>query len=203
MSLPRRELVVLTLLLAARTPDRLTAQVSWNARLGATYTTAMVTDQLAGQTVKLRPGIAPTLIGEALIPLRTKTPMQGSAELQVTTSTLQSHQGSATTRVAGMRTIALTAGVRGRLVDPLQWRAGVGFVSYATSEKAGVFQAGAPIRPAATLALSYERPLTPKLHLTGLLRYDVHSFTTKQLQMNGFTGSQTVHRVTLSVGVGR
>lgn len=203
MSLPRRELVVLALVLTVRTPDPLAAQVSWNARLGATYTTSMVTDQIAGKAVKLRPTIAPTLTGEALIPLHSKTPMQGSAELQVTTATLQSHQGSATTRVAGMRTIALTAGVRGRLIAPLQWRAGIGFVSYATSEKAGVFQAGAPLRPAASAALSYERPLTPKLHLSGLLRCDVHSFTTKQLQMNGFTGSQTVYRVTLGVGVGR
>lgn len=203
MSFARRGLVVLALVLTARTPSPLTAQVTWNARLGATYTTTMVTDQLAGQPVKLRPTIAPTLIGEALLPLRTRTPMQGSAELQFTTATLQSHQGSATTRVAGMRTFTLTAGVRGRLVAPLQWRAGIGFVSYATSEKAGVFQGGAPLRPAASAALSYERRLTPTLHLSGLLRYDVHGFTTAQLKSNGFTGSQTVHRVTLSVGVGR
>jgi hypothetical protein len=203
MSLSRRGLVVLTLVLTSRPPDRLTAQVSWNARLGATYTTAMVTDQIAGSTVTLRPTISPALIGEALIPLRTRSPLQGSAELQIATGTLQSHQGSSTTRVAGMRTFALTAGVRGRFIAPLQWRAGIGFVSYLTSEKAGVFQAGVPLRPAGTGALSYERALTPGLHLTGLLRYDVHGFTTKQLQMNGFTGSQTVHRVTLSVGVGR
>ena len=129
--------------------------------------------------------------------------MQGSAELQVTTGTLESHQGSSTTRVAGMRTIALTGGVRGRFIDPLQWRAGIGFVSYATSEKAGVFQDGRPIRPAATVALAYERPLTPTLRLSTQLRCDAHAFTTKQLQANGFTGSQTVYRVTLSVGVGR
>lgn len=190
-------------LLAVALAGPLAAQVTWNARLGATYTTAMVTDQIAGSTVTLRPTIAPTLTAEALLPLRTRTPLDGTAELTVTTATLQSHQNGATTRVAGMRTIALTAGIRGRFIAPLKWRAGIGFLSYATSEKTGVFQAGDPIRPVGTAALEYERPLTPTLRLTGALRYDVHGFTTKQLEANGYTGSQTVHRVTLSVGVGR
>ena len=205
MSLSRRDLRpwLGMVFLALSAPGPIAAQVSWNARLGATYTSAMVTDQIAGSTVTLRPTIEPTLIAEVTTPLHTRTPMQGSAELAVTTGTLESHQNGSTTRVAGMRTIALTGGVQGKFIAPLQWRAGIGFVSYATSEKAGVFQAGAPVRPTVTAGLSYERPLTPSLHLSAGLRYDLHAFTTKQLQANGFTGSQTVHRVTLSVGVGR
>ena len=39
--------------------------------------------------------------------------------------------------------------------------------------------------------------------LSGLVRYDVHGFTTKQLQTSGYTGSQIVHRVTVGVGVSR
>jgi hypothetical protein len=205
MSLPRRDFGPLlgVVFLAVSSNSPLAAQVSWNARVGATYTTAMVTDQIAGNTVTLRPTIAPTLAVEGVMPLRTKTPLEGSAELMVTTATLQSHQSSGTTRVAGMRTIGLTAALRGHLVDVLKWRAGIGVLSYATSEKQGVFQAGTPVRPVGTAAIEYARPLTPTLHLSIALRYDVHAFTTKQLEMNGYTGSQTVHRVGLTVGVGR
>jgi len=205
MSLPRREFGLLLglALLAVPASRPLAAQVSWNARLGATYASAMVTDQIAGSTVTLRPTISPTLSVEAVLPLRTRTPLDGTAELTVTTGTLQSHQGDAVTRVAGMRTFALTAGIRGRFIPPLQWRAGIGLVTYATSQKAGVFQKGAPTRPLGTLAFEYERPLPTSLHLSASLRYDIHGFTTKQLEANGYTGSQTVHRVTLSVGVGR
>ncbi len=204
MSFPHRGLAALLGLLLVVSPSRtLAAQISWNARLGATYTTTMVTDQIAGSSVTLRPTIAPTLVGEVSLPLRTRTPLDATAEFQVTTATLESHQSSGTTRVAGMRTIALSGGIRGHFVDVLKWRAGIGVISYATSEKAGVFQAGRPIKPMGTAALEYDRPLTATLHLNAALRYDVHGFSTRQLELNGYTGSQTVHRVTLSVGVGR
>jgi hypothetical protein len=205
MSLPRREFGLLlgAVVLAVSSTRPLAAQITWNARLGATYTTTMVTDQIAGSAVELRPTIAPTIAGEVAMPLHARTPLEGTAELQLTTATLESHQSSGTTRVAGMRTIALSGGIRGHFVERIKWRAGIGVISYATSEKAGVFQAGRPLKPMGTAALEYDRPLTATLHLSGVLRYDVHGFSTKQLEMNGYTGSQTVHRVTLSVGVSR
>ena len=163
----------------------------------------MVTDQITASTIHLKPGLAPTLGIEASLPLKTKTPVNVTFELVATTSTLQSHEGGKTTDLASMRTFALTGGISAHLAGPVRYRAAAGFISYATSEKASIFQDGAPIRPAATLALEYRRPLNARYTLSALLRYDVHGFTTKQLQNNGYTGSQIVHRVMVGVGVSR
>lgn len=202
MSFSHRELALL-LLLAARPPDRLNAQVTWTGHLGATLTSAMVTDQVTATSIHLKPGISPTLGVEASLPLRTKTPVNASFELVATTGTLQSHEGGKITDLASMRTFALTAGISGHVASGLSLRAGVGFISYLTSEKASVFQDGVPTRPAATLALEYRRPLNGKYTFSGLVRYDMHGFTTKQLESSGYTGSQIVHRVMVGVGVSR
>jgi hypothetical protein len=181
----------------------LAAQVSWSAHLGATMTTTMVTDQLGTNGIKIAPGVSPSLGLEASFPLHTKTPVDASFELQATTATLQRTEGGATTDLASMRTFALTGGIRGRIVSTIYWRAGAGLVSYVTSEKASVFQDGAPTRFLATAGVEYRRRLTPVYSLSGMVRYDLHGFTTEQLRSSGYTGSQMVHRVMIGVGVSR
>lgn len=204
MSFPRRELgLVLGLFLANSSSRPLAAQFSWGARLGATYTTTMVTDHIAGSTIELAPGISPSLSLEARRALHTKTPLEAVGELFVALGTLERTESGSSTRVAGLRTVAVTGNLRGNIRPGLTLQGGIGFLSYALSEKTALFQEGRPIRPLGTAALQYTRPLTPALRLTTLLRYDVHAFTTKQLEMNGYTGSQTVHRVMLGVGVSR
>ena len=202
MSFPHRELALL-LLLTAGPPDRLTAQVIWTGHLGATLTTAMVTDQVTATTIQLKPGLAPTLGVEASLPLKTRTPVNATFELMATTATLQRHEGGAVVDLASMRTFAATAGISGHVARMVTLRAGAGFISYLTSEKASIFQDGAPTRPAATVALEYRRPLNGVYTISGLVRYDVHGFTTKQLANSGYTGSQFVHRVMVGVGVSR
>jgi len=204
MSLSHRGLAALLVLPLVLSPSRpLAAQVTWTGHLGAILTGNMVTDQVTATAIHLKPGIAPTLGVEAALPLKTKTPVDAIFELVATTSTLQSHEGGKTTDLASMRTFVLTAGISAHMIGPVGYRAGVGFISYATSEKASVFQDGTSMRPVAMLGLEYRRRLTPVYTLSGLVRYDVHGFTTKQLQNNGFTGSQIVHRVMVGVGVSR
>ena len=197
----RGSAILLLVPLVLASPEHLVSQVSLTGRLGATYTTTMVSDQIAGSPVDLAPGISPTLGVEVAYPLRTRTPLEASGELQVALGTLERKEGGARTDVSSLQTIALTAGIAGRVGTLLRLRAGVGLMSYAFSEKAGVFQQGRPLRPLGTAALEYRRPLTPTLRLSAQLRYDLHSFTTKQLEANGYTGSQTVHRVTVGIGV--
>ena len=204
MSLLHRGLAALLVLPLVLSPSRpLTAQVAWTGRLGATLTSTMVTDQITASSIHLKPGIAPTLGIEASMPLRTKTPVDATFELQATTATLRSEEGGKTTDLASMRTFALTGGISAHMIGPVRYRAAAGFISYFTSEKASIFQDGVPIRPAATLALEYRRRLSNAYTLSGMLRYDIHSFTTKQLQNSGYTGGQIVHRVTVGVGVSR
>lgn len=203
MPFHRKQLALALLFLAAGTPDRLVAQVSWSARLGATMTTTMLTDQLGSDGIKIAPGVSPTLGIEATLPLHTKNPVDASFELQATTGTLQRTEGGAKTDLASMRTFALTAGIRGHIFSGMFWRAGAGLVSYATSEKASVFQDGAPTRFLATAGLEYRQRVSPGYSLSGIVRYDLHGFTTPQLQSSGYTGSQMVHRVMVGVGVAR
>jgi hypothetical protein len=181
----------------------LAAQVTWSGRLGATLTSTMVTDQLGSDGIKIAPGVSPTVALEAVVPLRIKNPVEASFELRATTATLQRTESGSTTDLASMRTFALTAGLRGRIIPTLFWRAGAGLLSYATSEKASIFQDGAPTRFLATAGVEYRRPLTPAYALTGIVRYDIHGFTTAQLKSAGYTGSQMVHRVMVGVGVSR
>ena len=204
MSFPHRGLAALLVLPLVVSPSRpIAAQVTWTGHLGATLTSTMVTDQVTASTIHLKPGLAPTLGIEASLPLKTKTPIDATFELVATTGTLQSHEGGNSIDLASMRTFALAAGISAHMIGPVRYRAAAGFISYLTSEKASIFQDGAPIRPAATLALEYRRRLTSVYMLSGLVRYDVHGFTTKQLQTSGYTGSQIVHRVTVGVGVSR
>lgn len=202
MPFPHRELALFALLTAGPV-DPLTAQITWSGHLGATMTGAMVTDQVGGGTITLAPGIAPTLSLGASLPLRTKTPVDGSVELQVTTGTLRREEGGTSADIASMRTFALTAGIGGKVVGPVRYRAAAGFISYATSERRSIFQDGSPTRPVGALGLEYRRPLTPEYALSGVVRYDVHGFTTKQLETSGFTGTQIVHRLMVGVGVSR
>jgi hypothetical protein len=202
MSLPHRELGLLALLLTAGPPDRLTAQVTWSGQLGATLTSTMVTDQVSG-SIKVAPTIAPTLILGATFPLKTKTPVDASLEFQVTTATLQRDEDGAKTDLASMRTFALTAGIGGRIIGPVRYRAAAGFISYLTTEQESIFQDGNPTRAVGQLGVEYQRPLSPTLTMTGVVRYDVHGFTTKQLETSGYTGTQIVHRVMVGVGVSR
>lgn len=196
-------LLGLVLLAVSSVPPLAAQAITWNARLGATWTSTMVTDQIAFSTIHLRPTIAPTLTLSAYTPLHTKKPVDATAELRVTTATLNDHQSTSTTRVAGMRTITFTGGVRTRFMGPTKLRVGLGFVSYALSEKEGVFQSGTPIRPLGAAAVEYEHDWRPSLRVSAALGYDIHTFTTKQLEANGYTGTQMVHRVMLSVGVSR
>jgi len=197
-----KQLALALLVLAAGPPDRLTAQVSWNGRLGVTWTTPMVTDQV-GTEVQLQPGLAPTLGVELLLPLKTKTPFEASFEAQGTIASLYRKEAGSETDLLSMRTFTVTGGVTGQLTGPVYLRAGVGFVSYLSTEETAVFQEGTPTRLLGTATLEYRKPMPSGYRVTGLLRYDIHGFTTQQLQNAGYTGSQTVHRVMLGVAVGK
>jgi len=203
MSLSRHYLALGTIALALWPTGPLAAQVSWNGRLGATWTTPMVTDHVGGTEVELQPGLAPTLGIEMLLPLKTKTPLEASFEFQGTIASLYRKEDGSKTDLLSMRTLSLTGGVTGNLGGPLYLRGGVGFVSYLSTEAESVFLEGTPTRLLGTAALEYRRKMGSGYRVTGLLRYDVHGFTTQQLQDAGYTGAQTVHRVMLGVGIGK
>jgi hypothetical protein len=197
------QLALAVLFLAAGPPESLTAQISWSARLGATYTTPMVTDQVSGSVIEMRAGISPSLGLEGSLPLPGPSGLAVTAELQVTAGAFERHEGGSSTRVGDLRTFAFSAGLRGKVARDVTLRAGIGMISYLSTEKVSVFQDDRPTRLLGTSAVEYRRRLTPALSLLGLLRYDVHGFTSQQLATSGYTGQQTVHRLSVGVGVAR
>jgi hypothetical protein len=202
MSLSRRYLAVIPTVLALWPTGPLAAQLSWNGRLGATWTSPMVTDNV-GTEVNLQPGLAPTLGIELLFPLKTKTPLEASFEVQGTIASLYRKEDGSETDLLSMRTLTFTGGITGQIHGPVYLRAGAGFVSYLSTEESSVFLEGTPTRLLGTATLEYRKPMPSGYRVTGLLRYDIHAFTTQQLQDAGYTGSQTVHRVMLGVAVGK
>jgi hypothetical protein len=202
MSLSRRFLALVPALLAFWPSGPLAAQLSWNGRLGATWTSPMVTDNV-GTEVNLQPGLAPTLGFELLMPLKATTPLEASFEVQGTIASLYRKEDGSETDLLSMRTLTFTGGVTGRIAGPVYLRTGIGFVSYLSTEESAVFLEGTPTRLLGTAALEYRRTMPSGYRVTGLLRYDLHGFTTEQLQQAGYTGSQAVHRVMLGVGVGK
>jgi hypothetical protein len=202
MSLSHRELAAAAVLLAAAAPLPLAAQMRWSGRLGATWTSTMITDQL-GTPVEIGPGIAPTLGIELSFPLKTTTPLDASFEVQGTIAELYRKESGTKQSLLSMRTLAFTGGIGGKVAGPVFWRAGAGILTYLTTEEESVFQDGTPTRLLGTAAVEYRKEIANGYRLSGLLRYDLHGFTTDQLESAGYTGSQTVHRVMLGVGVGR
>jgi hypothetical protein len=202
MSLSRQELAVTALVLVLGVPCRLAAQMHWSGRLGATWTSTMISDQV-GAPVEIAPGIAPTLGVELSIPLHTKTPLDASFEVQGTIAELYRTENGNKTDLLSMHTLAMTGGIGGVISGPIFWRAGIGFISYLTTDEESIFQDGTPTRLLGTAALEYRKVITNNYRLSGILRYDLHGFTTDQMASAGYTGSQTVHRIMLGVGVGR
>jgi len=202
MSLSRRELALTTLVLLLGAPGTVAAQMHWSGRLGATWTSTMISDQL-GTPVEIAPGIAPTLGIELSFPLKTKTPLDASFELQGTIAELYRTENGNKTDLLSMHTLAFTGGIGGKIAGPLYWRTGVGFISYLMTEEESIFQDGTPTRLLGTAALEYRKEITHGYRLSGILRYDLHGFTTDQMANAGYTGSQTVHRVMIGMGVGK
>lgn len=50
-----------------------------------------------------------------------------------------------------------------------------------------------------TAALAYRWPPAPRVELGAEVRYDLHTFTTAELEARGFTGTRAVHRVGLGL----
>jgi hypothetical protein len=174
----------------------------WSGRLGATWTSTMISDQV-GTPVDIAPGIAPTVGIELSWPLKTKTPIDASLEIQGTIAELYREEGGTKTDLLSMRTLAFTGGIGGKVAGPVYWRAGAGIISYLSTEAESIFQDGTPTRLLGTATLEYRKEIAQGYRLSGILRYDLHGFTTDQMESAGYTGSQTVHRVMLGFGVGK
>ena len=195
---------VVTLLLSAQPPTRLSAQVSVQPSIGLRYTSTLVHDSIVAP-FDVRPALAPAIALTVTAPLEQRWSAQAS--LDFATSTLERHDAAgATTGLGRVSTIALTVGVRRQLPTGLAAGANIGGLKYLPAQEAGIFRTGTGgVLAVGGVTLSY----TPASAIAGRWRlgvevhYDVHRFITPALRTEGFTSGRVVHRVALMLQAGR
>ncbi len=189
------------LLLLLALPAGLEAQAHYTARIGATWTSTLVEDEIhTGDPISLAAGIAPTLFLGADLPLTPKNRI--GLELALARSDAEVEDAGTTTTLTSLTTATITVGLDGAVREPLRWRAAFGAVKYLPGEDTGVFRTGGPWRWVAGAGLDWSRPLNRRFSLIAGLRYDYHRFTTDALRAQGFANPEAVHRVAVTVGVG-
>jgi len=178
----------------------LQAQVDYNARLGVTWATALVRDDIV-EEIEVRQKLAPTLALGASLPI---APLyRAGVELTLTSSGFRATESGSSTDLGTIRTGSVTLGLDGPLASGLRWRAGVGLLGYWPKDARGIFSGGGTTRFLAGAGVDYRRPALSHWDLMLSLRYDFHRFTNDGLQARGFSQSQGVQRLSASVGLAR
>lgn len=196
----RATLPLLVLALAGGVPA-LHAQVDYNARVGVTWATPLLRDDVINE-IEVRQKLAPTLVLGASLPI---APLyRAGLELALATSGYRSEEtGGATTDLGTVRTSAITLGLEGPISRGFRWRAGAGLLRYLPTEDQGIFLRGGTTRFLAGAGIDYRRPILAQWDLMASLRYDFHRFTTGELEARGFSQSQGVQRIGVTIGLAR
>jgi hypothetical protein len=195
----RATLPLLVLVIAGGVPA-LHAQVDYNARLGVTWATALLRDEVLNR-IEVRQKLAPTLVLGAALPI---APLyRAGLEATLTTSGYSSDESGTETDLGTLRTGAITLGLDGPVASTVRWRAGVGLLRYWPTEDRGIFLRGGTTRFVAGAGVDYRRSIMTKWDLMASLRYDFHRFTTDELQARGFSQSQGVQRISAALGLSR
>jgi hypothetical protein len=193
--------VILPLLLMLPTSTFiLHGQVDYYARLGATFSTALVQDRIVDD-IEVQPSLAPTLALGAGLPIAPR--YRAGLEAAFTTSGHHSTEAGVETDLGTLRTGSILLGLDGPVASTVRWRAGMGLIGYWPSEERGIFLRGGTTRFLAGAGVDYRRPIMVKWDLMASLRYDFHRFTTDELRARGFGQEQGVQRVSASLGLAR
>jgi len=175
-------------------------QTDYYARLGLTFATKLVTDNII-QDIDTRQSLAPTLAVGAALPI--SPPYRAGLEATLTTAGYHSSETGQDTDLGTLRTGSIILGLEGPVRRRIVWRAGAGLIRYWPSEDSGIFLRGGSTRFLVGAGLDFRRALMTSWDLMVSLRYDFHRFSTEELDVRGFTGSQGVQRISASVGLAR
>lgn len=197
--LHRLALLALGILLGV-TLSPLHAQGRYALSLGGLWSSPLVHDRIEGP-LRLQPNLAPTLSLAAAWPI--SRTLRAGPELSLASGGLRLKESGGNSDAGTLRSLTVRVGVEGPLTSGLWWRLDAGLVKYLPAEDAGVFKLGAPRRWLVGLGAEYRRRLNTKWQWFAGLRYDYHTFTTDELLFRGFRGTQSVHRVGLSIGLAR
>lgn len=191
---------ILAALIIAPGVPALHAQVDYNARLGVTWATALVRDDIV-EEIEVRQKLAPTLALGASLPIAPR--YRAGLEVMLTSSGYRASETGPATDLGTARTGSATLGLHGPIAPNFHWRAGVGLLGYWPKDKRGIFLRGGTTRFLAGAGVDFRRPVWSQWDMMVSLGYDFHRFTTEELQGRGFSQSQGVQRISAAVGLAR
>jgi hypothetical protein len=195
-----RALLTFLILAPAGGVTMLHGQLDYNARLGITWATPLLQDNIIGE-IETRQKLAPTLILGASFPIAPQ--YRAGLEAGLTTSGYRAKESATSTDLGTLRTGSVTFALHGPIATALHWRAGVGLLTYWPAEEQGIFLRGGATAFLVGAGVDYRRPILPNWEMMVALRYDWHRFTTEELQARGFNQSQGVQRISATVGLAR
>ena len=194
-----RHVILLGALSALTTPAA--AQLRIGLRAGMTGSSALVTDSIV-QPISARTAPAPNLG----FTLENDLDSLWRVALGFSTSWahLSRHSGDSSEVVVPLTVWTPTLSLSRVMPRSIIARAFIGAAVYDPEHTNGnMFSGGAPILPLVGFGLGTERTLDNGLRVTLALDYDLHRFTTTRLRDDGFSGAQSVHRLTLSLTLSR
>jgi hypothetical protein len=192
--------ILIPALLLAAGAGPLHAQMDYYARAGGMWASTLVRDVLVTE-VTVQQSIAPMIALGAGMPI--SPGYRAGVEATFASGGYSAEQDGADTDLGTLRTASLLLGLDGPVVQSLRWRVGLGGIFYLPSEDQGIFLEGGPIRFVAGAGADWRHPVMSRWDLMVSARYDVHRFTTDELEQRGFSQAQSVNRVSLSVGLAR
>lgn len=196
----RKPILLLAVLLPAGVPS-LAAQTTYYARLGAVGASNLIRDVIVDE-ITVRQSIAPMIALGAALPIGEGGYRVG-LEGTLASGKFHSSENGVNTDLGTIRTATLMLQLDGPLYREFRWTAGLGGIKYWPKNQDGIFREGGKLRLLAGAGLDYRRPVLPKWDVLTSLRYDWHRFTTDELERRGFSQTQGVSRISLSVGLSR
>jgi hypothetical protein len=193
-----------TLLLALLLPagaQGLQAQTEYYARAGVVGASDLLRDVVVDE-ITVRQSIAPMIALGGSLPLGPGGYRVG-LEATLASGKFHSSENGTDTDLGTLRTGTLLLDLEGPITEGFRWRLGLGGLRYWPADKEGIFRSGGTTRFLAGAGLDYRRPVLSKWDLMTALRYDFHRFTTGELDLRGFSQTQAISRVSLSIGLSR
>ena len=191
---------LLPALLLAAGVSALQAQTEYYARLGAVGASDLLRDRIIN-AITVRQSIAPMIVLGGSLPVGPRGYRVG-LEATLASGKFHSTETGVDTDLGRIRTTSLLLGLEGPVGHDFRWRLGLGGLRYWPSDE-GIFLSGGTTRFLAGTGVDYRRAVLAKWDLMTSLRYDFHRFTTDALESRGFSQTQGVSRVSLSVGLCR
>ena len=192
--------ILLPALLLAAGTGALHAQTDYYARAGAMWSSTLVRDVLVTE-VTIQQSITPMVALGAGMPIAPG--YRAGIEAILSSGGMSAEQDGSETDLGTLRTASVLLSLDGPVWRTIRWRVGLGGLFYWPSEDRGIFLQGGPVRFLAGAGADWRHPVMPSWDLMISGRYDIHRFTTDELERRGFSQAQGVSRVSLSVGLAR